>query len=426
MQAFSWASPKGKVRPKSLVLLAALAVSIQSADRLSAQTRAEQQQKQVDEKAANVKEWQPGQAEQVYLRTLKNPVVKGFLTPENGWTVQFGGLYPGSGLALGPKYVKRGMAREQLDVFFSAAGSISKYYGITAGAALPHLAKDRIRLEVVAHRMDAPAVAYFGPGNDSSKDSQTRFRYENFTVDSRLGLRPFRRVLTVGSVLGYSLNNTGPGSGGYPSTETVFTPAQTPGLDRQTPYFMYGPFVQVDTRDFAGDPHRGTNVLSSYTWHNARDYSEYSFRRLRVGAEQYIPFFNDKRTIVLRAAGLFSYTDPGKVVPFYQQQTIGGPDDVRGLARFRYYGGSSLVGNVEYRWEVATGLGMALFADAGRVSDKPGQLALGDLHGAGGIGLRFKSRNAVAMRIDVGFSPQGVQFWWTFSDAFKRFFPEPF
>jgi outer membrane protein assembly factor BamA len=82
--------------------------------------------------------------------------------------------------------------------------------------------------------------------------------------------------------------------------------------------------------------------------------------------------------------------------------------------------------NAEYRWEVATGLGMALFADAGRVSDKPGQLALSDLHGSGGFGIRFKSRNAVVMRVDVGFSPQGVQFWWTFSDAFKRFFPDPF
>jgi outer membrane protein assembly factor BamA len=281
-------------------------------------------------------------------------------------------------------------------------------------------------VDVVANRMDAPGVDYYGPGNASSKDSRTRFRYENVTVDSRLGIKPFRRILTMGSFLGYSLNNTGPGNDDYPSTETVFTPKQTPGIDRQTAYFTYGPFVQVDTRDFAGDPHRGANMLAAYTWHNAREFSEFSFRRLRLGAEKYIPFFNEKRTIVLRAAGLFSYTDPGKQVPFYQQQTIGGPDDVRGLARFRYYGDNTLVGNLEYRWEVATGLGMAVFADAGRVSDKPGHLALGDLHGTGGIGVRFKSRSAVIMRIDVGFSPQGVNFWWTFSDAFKRFFPEPF
>jgi hypothetical protein len=414
------------IRTGRFLLLSALFCSPFVPQYAYAQTRAELLEKRVDEKAANVKEWQPDKAEQVYQRALRNPVVKGFLSPENGWTVQFGGLYPGSGFALGPKYVKRGLAHEQLDLTFSAAGSFSKYYGIMAGASLPHLAKDRVYADVVIKRMDAPGVDYYGPGNASSKDSRTRFRYENFTADSRIGIKPFRRILTLGSVLGYSLNNTGPGNGDYPSTETVFTPAQTPGLDRQTPYFIYGPFAQFDTRDFAGDPHRGTNVLAAYTWHSARDYSQYSFRRLRLGAEQYIPFFNEKRTIVIRGAGLFSYTDPGKVVPFYEQQTIGGPDDVRGLARFRYYGATTLVGNIEYRWEVATGLGMALFADAGRVSDKPGQLALGDLHGSGGIGLRFKSRSAVIMRIDVGFSPQGVQFWWTFDDAFRRFFPEPF
>jgi hemolysin activation/secretion protein len=105
---------------------------------------------------------------------------------------------------------------------------------------------------------------------------------------------------------------------------------------------------------------------------------------------------------------------------------VGGPDDVRGLPRFRYYGPTTLIGNVEYRWEVAPALAVAVFADAGRVGSKPGDVALSGMHGAAGMGLRFKSRNALAMRMDVGFSSQGVQFWWTFSDAFRRFFPSPF
>ena len=71
--------------------------------------------------------------------------------------------------------------------------------------------------------------------------------------------------------------------------------------------------------------------------------------------------------IALRAAGTFSYVRKGNVVPFYMQPTIGGPSDVRGLPRFRYYGNNSIVGNAEYRWEVAPALDMALFADAGRV-----------------------------------------------------------
>ncbi len=345
-----------------------------SAQSSPGETREAAIEKERDVKAAAVKPWEPDKAEQVYLRAIRNPIVKGFLTPADGWTVVFGGLYPGSGFALGPKYVKQGLAKEQLNIYFSTAGSLTKYYNVVAGASLPHLFNDRAFIDTVIQRNDAPRVAYFGPGNASSKDSETRYRYENVLSDSRFA----------------------------------------------------GPYVQWDTRDYPGDPHRGTHILAAYKWHDARKYSEYSFRRLQIGAEQYVPFFNEKRVLSFRAVGLFSYVDPGHAVPFYAQQTIGGPDDVRGLRRFRYYGNNSLVTNAEYRWEVAPGLAMALFADAGRVSDKPGHLALGDLHGAGGIGLRFKSRNAVVMRVDVGFSPQGVHFWWTFSDAFRRFFPDPF
>jgi outer membrane protein assembly factor BamA len=405
-------------------VFAALILSLGSA---SAQTRADLEQKPVDEKAAALKPWEPDRVEQTYLRAIRNPVVKGFLTPENGWTVVFGGLYPGSGFAIGPKYVKKGLAKEQLDVSFSAAGSFTQYYGLTAGFSLPHLANDLAFFDVVFERMDAPRVAYFGPGNDSSDDVETNFRFERVTADSRFGIRPFRRYLLIGAALGYSRNNTGPGQDdGFPSTETVFTPMQTPGIDKQTDYTYAGPFIQWDTRDYPGDPHRGTNMFVSYTWHDARKYSEYSFRRLDAGAEKYIPFWNEKRTLVFRAAGSFSYLNPGQSVPFYMQHTVGGPDDVRGLSRFRYYGNNTLVGNVEYRWEVAPALAVALFADAGRVSDQPGHLALSGMHGAAGIGLRFKSRNALAMRMDLGFSPQGVKFWWTFSDAFRRFFPSAF
>lgn len=373
-----------------------------------------------------MKPWQPEKAEEVYLRVIRNPIVKGFLSPGDGWTVQFGGLYPGSGFALGPKYVRKGLLKEHVDLSFSAAGSIARYYAISAAASMPHLLQDRAFVDVSVQRMDAPNVAYYGPGNDSPEAAQTRFRFERVTTDSRFGIRPFRRTLLLGAYLGHSLNNTGPGRSGFTSVETAFKPSQTPGLDRQTSYLTGGPFIQVDTRDYPGDPRRGTNLLAAYTWHNALTYSEFSFRRLRLGAEHYFPFFNEKRNIVVRGAAVFSYVDPGRSVPFYMQHTVGGPDDVRGLPRFRYYGNNTLVGNAEYRWEVAPALSMALFADAGRVSDKPGHLAVGGLHGAGGIGFRFKSRNAVVMRVDVGFSTQGVQFWWTFSDAFQRFFPNPF
>ena len=64
------------------------------------------------------------------------------------------------------------------------------------------------------------------------------------------------------------------------------------------------------------------------------------------------------------------------------------------------------------------------------VYKRPPQLMLDaggeGLHGAGGFGLRFKTREATVMRIDFGFSPDGVKFWWTFNSLQRAFLRNPF
>lgn len=157
------------------LLLLPLALGGQAAQRPPPDSRAALEQQERDKKTAEVKPWEPDKVEQIYDRVIKNPVVKGFLTPESGWTVQFGGLYPGSGFALGPKFVRRGLAREHVDLAFSAAGSISKYYGFTAGASLPHIAQDRIYLDFVAKRMDAPGSTITVPATPLRKTAGPGF-----------------------------------------------------------------------------------------------------------------------------------------------------------------------------------------------------------------------------------------------------------
>ncbi len=397
------------------------------AQEATAQTRAEADRAEQEKKAANLKPWEPEATEQAYKRVVSNRIVKGFLEPGSGFAVRFGGLYPGSGFALGPAYSVKGLLKENLDLSFSAVGSYKLYYGLMIRASLPHLAQDRAFADVSIERQDSPQIDYYGPGNNTPESGRTNYRYENFTTDARLGLRPFRRWLQFGVFTGYSRNNVGPGTSDVsPPTDRVYPPSTTPGIDHQSPSAYVGPFLTWDTRDYPGDPHHGTYAVAAYAFNHGLDLSEFSYRRLRLGVDQYVPFFNEKRVIAMRVAGVFSYTDPGHAVPIYEQPTIGGPNDVRGLPRFRYYGNNSLVANLEYRWEIAPPFAMAIFADAGRVSEKPGQLSLSQMHGSAGFGLRFKSRNTLVMRIDLGFSPEGVHFWWTFSDLFKRFRPSPF
>ncbi len=80
-----------------------------------------------------------------------------------------------------------------------------------------------------------------------------------------------------------------------------------------------------------------------------------------------------------------------------------------------------LVLNAEYRRELGMPVDLVLFTDWGKVFPKPGALAFSELHGSAGVGFRFKTRSSVVMRMDFGFSPEGVRFWWAFSDIFRGF-----
>ena len=107
-------------------------------------------------------------------------------------------------------------------------------------------------------------------------------------------------------------------------------------------------------------------------------------------------------------------------MPFYLQPVLGDSHDLRGYARFRFRDNNSVALSGEYRWEVMPGFDMALFVDAGRVFAKPGDLSLNNLRYTGGFGFRFKTRDAVVMRVDTGFSREGFTLWFKFSDVYSR------
>jgi outer membrane protein assembly factor BamA len=139
---------------------------------------------------------------------------------------------------------------------------------------------------------------------------------------------------------------------------------------------------------------------------------------LDIELQQYIPFFNARRVIALRGKSELTYKNPGQVMPFYMQPTLGGSNDLRGFRAFRFFDDNLLVFNAEYRYEIFAGLDMAIFADAGKVFHSKSQFNLHDLEGAYGFGFRVNAANAVFLRIDVGFSHEGFRIWFKFNNVF--------
>jgi outer membrane protein assembly factor BamA len=357
---------------------------------------------------------------EVFLRRIKDEkLLQRANYGYNGVGVKVGGMVTGGGFALGPQYLRDDLRDGAVAVRAAAQISFKNYRKADAQLVLPKLLSGKAFLDLRATYRNFPTLSYYGPGPDSQK-VRTNYRLEDTSVDAAFGVSPVRFV-TLGVAGGGLAVNIGPGTDSrFVSSDAVFTPVQSPGIDRQTNFLRYGAFGQFDWRDDPLAPRNGGNYVLQYTRFEDRDLHRHDFNLIDVDLHQYVPFFNKTRVIALRAHTRLTDTRRGQVVPFYLQPMIGGSDDLRGFRPFRFSGNNSLVLNAEYRWAIFSGCDGALFVDGGKVFSRRGQLNFRDLEGSAGFGLRFNARNRTFIRADVGFSHEGFQVWFKFSDPFYR------
>jgi outer membrane protein assembly factor BamA len=405
----------------TFALSAALSSSVlaQNLPASQANTRIESIEEQQREKARNPLPAEPPKAEQVLARYVGEDPLNKYLGGIPGLHLRLGGMPSGAGFSLGPEYFRPDLAKGQVHFRVSALGSTKLWYLIDTELQFPHLARRHLDLNFRARRLDANSIDYYGPGPDSQKTGRTDYRREESVLDFSLAFRPVRRYLSAGFDAGYLWFNVGPGKNlALNSAEKQYTPSMAPGIDRQTNYLRVGMFLEMNSLDEEKDPHGGTHFLAKVSRFSDRKYDQYSFRQIESSIEQYLPFFNRKRVIGLRARSVLTYPDAGSAVPFYMQPTLGGASDLRGYRRYRFYDNNIFVLNGEYRWEVFTLMDAALFVDAGKVFHNDGDFNLKKIENDFGFGLRFKTRQAVVFRVDTAFSHEGFGLWFAFDHVF--------
>jgi len=356
--------------------------------------------------------------ESLMLQFKQRKIMERFSAGYNGLRIQLGSMATSSGFAFGPQFIREDLADGQIRVDAGAAvstGLWQKYYG---SFAAPHLAGDHLLLRVDAMKRDYRSLEFYGMGLDSNRGNRTDYRLKDTSLDGTAALRLARFIRAGGSVGGL-WTKTGPGKNvALASTETVFDDSSAPGLDGQATFLRSSVFGQIDYRDDPLGPKSGGNYVTEYTWFDDRSPGQFGFRRWDIDVQQYIPFFNKTRRIALRARMTMTDAKSGQRVPFYLQPYIGGSDDLRGFRPYRFTGPNAVVYNAEYRWEIFSGLDGALFFDAGKVMPHRGHLAMSNLEVSPGFGLRFNARNRTFIRLDVGFSHEGVGVWIKFNDPF--------
>ena len=384
-----------------------------------ADSRAEEIQREREAHKSQVKPGKMNRVEKSIYEIEDKKVLRRINSGWNGLRVRIGGLPAGSGFAAGPEYHRDELLSGNLAFRTSAELSTKVYQKYELQLSLPKLAGQHLFVDFHSVHRNYPQINYYGSGPKSLKGQRSDYRLEDTTSDFTVGVRPIRMIRLGGSA-GYVWMNVGPGTDSrLISTEKEFTPSQAPGIDRQTDFFRYGGFVQLDYRDDPQGPKSGGNYIAQYTRYNDTQFHLYGSQRLDVNLEQYIGLFNRRRVFALRGRAVLTDTDAGQVLPFYLQPVLGGSDDLRGFRPFRFADKNMLNLTAEYRWEAFSGLDMAIFFDSGKVFPRHGQLNLSHMEGCGGFGLRFNVQNRTFIRMDFGWSREGMQVWFKFNDIFR-------
>jgi outer membrane protein assembly factor BamA len=311
------------------------------------------------------------------------------------------------------------LAGSMIDVRSSAVASLGKSYKFNLGVSAPRFADGKVGLDFLAEHRDLARVDFYGLGPDSNLEDRTSFRHEDTSYDATATFRPVGPHLQFGAKAGLLQVNTGPGNRpDVPSTEELFSAANIPGLDRQTDFLRGGGFVRLDYRDNPAGPRAGSLLSADWNVYRDLDLDRHDFQRVDLEAQQYIPLYNKRRVILLRARSVLHFTGDGQTVPFYLKPWIGGPVELRGFRNYRFYDDNVLMLNAEYRWEAFSGLDMALFFDAGQVAHTRDDFNLKKMETDAGFGFRFNVRNQTFLRLDFGFSHEGFRTWFRFGNPF--------
>lgn len=387
----------------------------------SQDTRASLIEKERDQKASQLKPDEVSNAERRFRLVKEQKYLERISAGYNGWRAKLGSMVTGGGFGLGPEYFREDLLRGNLTARASAQISTRLFQKYETQWTLPKLWSGKMEIEGYGAYRNYRSLQYHGTGPDRPKDLRATYALEDTTIDGIIGVEPWRRV-KFGASTGYLLTNVGPSKDRrLISAEKVFTPAQSPGIDQQTNFLRTRVFSQFDYRDNPlGMAKTGGNYVFQYSWYSDREIQRYSFRRMDLDLQQFIPFFNKTRVIALRAKTTLTDTDRNEHVPFYLQPILGGSDDLRSYRVFRFSDRNSMVMNAEYRWEIFSGLDGAVFFDAGKVFPRRGMLNFANLEKSAGFGLRFNVRNATFMRFDVAFGQEGVQLWIKFNDVFTQ------
>jgi hypothetical protein len=363
--------------------------------------------------------------------------------------IHFHRIYPGgsiartgSGLSLGARYWHADLGQTPMDIGVSSAASLRGYHELgfqfgkvkdanlqfaldpslqgkiflDQGAGVP--SQERFFLLVDLRSARFARENFFGLGDESNRHFRSDFALRQDSYDGLFGYRitPSLSMNLRAGLLQPALSRGNDRR--YTDTLDLFDDHEAPGASRQPDFLRYQSSLVLDARDRSGNGQRGG--LLGVSWSQFREVSgkEFRFNRLSADARYYLPLGSSRQVLAVRGFTTMDRTSNGARVPFYLMQTLGGGQTLRGFREMRFRGENLLYLSAEYRWEAAVFLEFAAFYDAGKAFRHLSDFDLTGLRKSPGFGARFKTPNAVVLRLDVSRSNEGALLQFRFGPSF--------
>ena len=251
---------------------------------------------------------------------------------------------------------------------------------------------------------------FFGLGQDTPESSQTNYTSREARANWRFGVYA-NEVTQVAVSQRFRQVSLQRGGTDLPFTGEVFPTVD--GVSGETIIVGHRATFYYDTRNNLSSPTDGMAVTAyaeiNQNVHNG-DHPVYSRYELEV--KKLFPSESKRAILVLRAD---LQATLGDQVPFFEQSSLGGQNNLRGYGVDRYIDKHLIAASIEERIHVARAkvagvaadFEIAPFVDTGQVFNNFKDVSFKDYRITPGIGFRGIVRPNVVGRIDLGFSKEG-------------------
>lgn len=273
----------------------------------------------------------------------------------------------------------------------------------------PAFSDGRYSLSVGATFFKNATARFFGLGPDTTLNDQSNYTAREFRANWKFGLHMNEVTqLAVGQRYRDIRLQRG-------ATDLPFTLQLYPGVVGVGGGSILGhrATFHYDTRDNLVTPTDGSQVTAYAELNqNLRDGDHPLFYRYELEGKKMFPSESKKMVLVVRGDIQLTFGDQ---VPFFEQSSLGGQNNLRGYGVDRFIDKHLVAVNIEERIHVlrakimgvAAEFEVAPFVDMGKVFHDFNRKQFADYQVTPGVGFRGMVRPNVVGRVDYGYSKEG-------------------